>query len=144
MLPVEQVVASVAVGERLATLPAAFVAPAPLPIAHVTPPAPHPDAEIFDAIATRNPHAVALLNERYGKLATSVAFNITGDARVTERVVQHVIMSVWRAEPAEVAARLPVHEWIFSLIQQQAYREMQTPVALNHAAKRPPGRLIAS
>jgi RNA polymerase sigma-70 factor (ECF subfamily) len=60
---------------------------APLPLA---------DAELFQALKTRQPEALSILYERYGSLVYGVALKILKNSQEAEDLTQEIFLALWR------------------------------------------------
>ena len=60
-----------------------------------TPP-PLTDAELFQALKTRQPEALSILYERYGSLVYGVALKILKNSQEAEDLTQEIFLALWR------------------------------------------------
>jgi RNA polymerase sigma-70 factor, ECF subfamily len=83
-----------------------------------------PDAESDDAllaaIRDRDERAIALLYDRYGRLAYGLAYRVLGDRGAAEDVVQEAFLSAWRRAESFETARGSVRTWLLSIVHHRA------------------------
>ena len=78
------------------------------------------DEELLAAVGRREEAAVAVLYDRYGRLAFSVAYRILGDQGAAEDVVQEAFLSVWRRAASFQPGRGSVRTWLLSIVHHRA------------------------
>lgn len=81
---------------------------------------PPSDEEVLAAIADRDPDAIALLYDRYGGLAYSLAMRMLADSGAAEDVVQEAFMSLWRQAARYEVARGAPRNWLLSIVRNRA------------------------
>ncbi|MBR8836750.1 MAG: sigma-70 family RNA polymerase sigma factor [Stigonema ocellatum SAG 48.90 = DSM 106950] len=54
------------------------------------------DAELFDAIKTRQPDALGMLYDRYGGLVYGIALKILKNSQEAEDLTQEIFLALWR------------------------------------------------
>ncbi len=59
-------------------------------------PPPLTDAELFQALKTRQPEALGILYERYGSLVYGVALKILKNSQEAEDLTQEIFLALWR------------------------------------------------
>lgn len=78
------------------------------------------DASLVRAIASGDQQALGVLYDRYGRLAYSIAFRVTGDAHAAEECTQDVFMAVWRRASSFDPARARASTWLFAMARNRA------------------------
>src|SRR4051812_2671654 len=71
-------------------------------------------------VERRDPDAFAVLYDRHGGAAYSLAHRIVGDPAVAEDVVQEAFISVWRSGSRFDAARGSVRSWTLGIVRNRA------------------------
>jgi len=78
------------------------------------------DEEVLAAVADRDPDAIAVLFDRYGGLAYSLAMRMLADPSAAEDVVQEAFMSVWRKAGRYDLAKGAARSWLLSIVRNRA------------------------
>jgi len=78
------------------------------------------DDRIADLLNRRDPGAIELLYDRYGRLAYSLAFRVLNDAGAAEDVVQEAFLAVWRRADSFDRERGGVRTWMASIVHHRA------------------------
>ena len=71
-------------------------------------------------VERRDADAFAVLYDRHGGAAYSLAHRIVGDASVAEDVTQEAFISVWRSGARFDAARGSVRSWTLGIVRNRA------------------------
>lgn len=71
-------------------------------------------------VEDRNADAFAVLYDRHGGAAYSLAYRIVGNASVAEEVTQEAFLSVWRSGGRFDAARGSVRSWTLGIVRNRA------------------------
>jgi len=90
------------------------------------------DEDLMLLLRDRDARALAVLYDRHGGPAYSLAYRIVGDRQVAEDVTQEAFVSVWRTGSTYRAARGSVRSWILAIVRNRAID------ALRRAAARVP------
>lgn len=93
-----------------------------------------PDEILLQRLALGDEAAFALLYDRYGKPAYSLAFRILGDGSDAEDVVQEAFLNIWRMARSFDMRRGNARTWILSVIHHRAvdiYRLRQGKPQMN-------------
>ena len=80
----------------------------------------------------KNPDAFAVVYDRHGGAAYSLAHRIVGDAAMAEDVTQEAFLSIWRSTARFDAARGSVRAWVLGVVRNRAID------ALRHSARPAP------
>jgi RNA polymerase sigma-70 factor (ECF subfamily) len=78
------------------------------------------DEELMTLIERRDPDAFAVLYDRHGGAAYSLAHRIVGDPSVAEDVTQEAFLSLWRSGARFDAARGSVRSWTLGIVRNRA------------------------
>jgi RNA polymerase sigma-70 factor, ECF subfamily len=78
------------------------------------------DEELMPLVGQRDPEAFAVLYDRHGGAAYSLAYRIVGDRTAAEEVTQEAFISVWRSGARFDAARGSVRSWLLSVVRNRA------------------------
>jgi RNA polymerase sigma-70 factor (ECF subfamily) len=78
------------------------------------------DEGLIDLIAQRDPDAVRVLYERYGRLVFGLAVQVTGDAASAEEVCQDVFMRVWEKSGTYRPDRGKLVTWLARITRNRA------------------------
>lgn len=78
------------------------------------------DDFLLQQVALGDENAFALLYDRYGKAAYSLAYRILGDAHSAEDVVQDVFLNIWRAASSFDSRRGQARTWVLSMTHHRA------------------------
>ena len=78
------------------------------------------DDALLQRIALKDESAFALLYDRYGRSAYSLAYRILGDTHSAEDVVQDVFLNVWRSAISFDGRRGKARSWLLSMVHHRA------------------------
>jgi RNA polymerase sigma-70 factor (ECF subfamily) len=78
------------------------------------------DEDLMTLVEDRNPEAFAVLYDRHGGAAYSLAYRIVGNPSVAEEVTQEAFLSVWRSGGRFDAARGSVRSWTLGIVRNRA------------------------
>ncbi len=78
------------------------------------------DEDLMTLVEGRDPDAFAVLYDRHGGAAYSLAHRIVGDRSVAEDVAQEAFLSVWRSGARFDAARGSVRSWTLGIVRNRA------------------------
>lgn len=93
------------------------------------------DEQLLQRIARGDSNALALLYDRYGRLAYSLAYRILGDVPSAEDAVQEAFLNIWRMAPSFDGQRGSARTWLLSVARHKAIdalrqRRRQQPLGL--------------
>jgi len=78
------------------------------------------DEDLMPLVGRKDPEAFAVLYDRHGGAAYSLAYRIVGDRAAAEEVTQEAFISVWRSGARFEAARGSVRSWLLSVVRNRA------------------------
>ncbi len=78
------------------------------------------DEELVTLVERRDADAFAVLYDRHGGAAYSLARRIVGDASTAEDVTQEAFLSLWRTHARFDAARGSVRSWLLRIVRNRA------------------------
>ena len=116
---------------------------------------PHPawadDAAAMAAVAAGDPNALRHLYQRYGRLAHSIAYRISGDRLTAEECTQDAFVALWKRADRFDPGRGQVSTWLFAIARNlalSAVRRQRSTVELDQstevATSAGPDELVAS
>jgi RNA polymerase sigma-70 factor (ECF subfamily) len=78
------------------------------------------DEDLMTLVERRDPDAFAILYDRHGGAAYSLAHRIVGDPSVAEDVTQEAFLSVWRSGARFDATRGSVRNWTLGIVRNRS------------------------
>ena len=78
------------------------------------------DEDLMTLVDRKDPDAFAVLYDRHGGAAYSLAHRIVGDPAIAEDVTQEAFLSVWRSGARFDAARGSVRSWTLGIVRNRA------------------------
>ncbi|HEY2717344.1 MAG TPA: sigma-70 family RNA polymerase sigma factor [Solirubrobacterales bacterium] len=78
------------------------------------------DEELMPLIGAKDAEAFAVLFDRHGGVAYSLAYRIVGERGAAEDVTQEAFISVWRSGARFDRARGSVRAWLLSIVRNRA------------------------
>ena len=78
------------------------------------------DEELMPLIGDKDPEAFAVLYDRHGGVAFSLAYRIVGERAAAEDVTQEAFISVWRSGARYDRARGSVRSWMLGIVRNRA------------------------
>jgi RNA polymerase sigma-70 factor (ECF subfamily) len=78
------------------------------------------DEDLMTLVERNDADAFAVLYDRHGGAAYSLAHRIVGDSAIAEDVTQEAFLSVWRSGARFDAARGSVRSWTFGIVRNRA------------------------
>lgn len=83
------------------------------------------DTDIGRALAAADVDALALVYDRYGALAFSVAVRILGDARLAEDIVQETFLKLWNSAAGFDADKGSLRGWLLTSVRNRAIDQLR-------------------
>jgi RNA polymerase sigma-70 factor, ECF subfamily len=96
------------------------------------------DAEALERLRDNDQEALAVLYDRYGRLAYALAYRVVGSAADAEDVVQESFLTLWRQSARFDRARGSVRSYLMTIVHRRAID------AVRRRAGRPQVQLDAS
>jgi RNA polymerase sigma-70 factor (ECF subfamily) len=78
------------------------------------------DEDLMTLVDEKDPDAFAVVYDRHGGAAYSLAHRIVGDASMAEDVTQEAFLSIWRSTARFDAARGSVRAWVLGIVRNRA------------------------
>jgi len=78
------------------------------------------DEELMPLIGAKDPEAFAVLFDRHGGAAYSLAYRIVGERGAAEDVTQEAFISLWRSGARYDRTRGSVRSWMLSIVRNRA------------------------
>jgi RNA polymerase sigma-70 factor (ECF subfamily) len=78
------------------------------------------DEDLITLVEARDPDAFAVLYDRHGAAAYSLAYRIVGDSTLAEDVTQEAFLSLWRSGARFDATRGSVRSWTLTIVRNRA------------------------
>ena len=83
------------------------------------------DAEIGQALAAADVDALAVLYDRYGAIAYSVALRVLGDAALAEDIVQESFLKLWNSASTFDPSRGSLRAWLLTSVRNRAIDQLR-------------------
>ena len=77
------------------------------------------DEDLISLVENDDPRAFAVLYDRHGRPAYSLAYRMMGQRQAAEDLVQEVFLRVWRSTGSYRAERGSVRTWILSIVHHR-------------------------
>ena len=77
-------------------------------------------------VGDRDPDALAVLYDRHGAVAYSLAYRMVGERQAAEDVTQEAFISIWRNGGRFDPARGSARSWMLSIVRYRAIDMMRT------------------
>ena len=81
---------------------------------------PRSDEDLIAAVRARDDGALAVLYDRYGRMAFALAYRMLGERQVAEDVVQAAYFAVWRRAEGFRPERGAVRSWLMAIVHNLA------------------------
>ncbi|HUI55791.1 MAG TPA: sigma-70 family RNA polymerase sigma factor [Bryobacteraceae bacterium] len=78
------------------------------------------DAELIARLRRRDPHALAELYDRYGRLTYSLILRVVRDSGIAEDLVQETFLRVWNRVQAFDAQKGAIGPWLLAVARNRA------------------------
>jgi RNA polymerase sigma-70 factor, ECF subfamily len=78
------------------------------------------DEDLMTLVDAEDSDAFAVIYDRHGGAAYSLAHRIAGDAEMAEDVTQEAFLSIWRSSARFDAARGSVRAWVLGIVRNRA------------------------
>lgn len=87
------------------------------------------DSELIKKLRARDPEAIGLVYDRYGRVAYSLFVRVTRDQSVSEDLVQELFLRVWNHSRAFDSAKGTLGVWILSIARNIAIDHVRSAQA---------------
>src|SRR3954447_347501 len=77
------------------------------------------DEDLMTLVDEKDPGAFAVVYDRHGGAAYSLAHRIVGEAGMAEDVTQEAFLSIWRSTARFDAARGSVRGWVLGIVRNR-------------------------
>jgi RNA polymerase sigma-70 factor, ECF subfamily len=77
------------------------------------------DEDLISLIGSGDTQAFAVLYDRHGKVAYSLAYRMMGERQAAEDLVQEAFLKVWRAAGSYRVEKASVRTWILSVVRNR-------------------------
>jgi RNA polymerase sigma-70 factor (ECF subfamily) len=77
------------------------------------------DEDLMTLVDAKDSDAFAVIYDRHGGAAYSLAHRIVGDAQMAEDVTQEAFLSIWRSHARFDAARGSVRAWVLGIVRNR-------------------------
>src|SRR5580692_3502203 len=84
------------------------------------------DADLARRLRARDPHVMAKLYDRYGRLAYSLIYRVVRDTGVAEDLVQETFLRVWNRAQSFDAERGALGPWILTVARNRAIDHLRS------------------
>jgi RNA polymerase sigma-70 factor, ECF subfamily len=78
------------------------------------------DEELLEAIAAGDDSALAILYDRFGRIAYGLAYRVLRDQALAEDAVQEAFLAVWRSASTYRRERAKPATWVLTLVHRRA------------------------
>jgi RNA polymerase sigma-70 factor (ECF subfamily) len=84
------------------------------------------DEDLMSLVHEGDPQAFALLYDRHGRAAYSLAYRMMGERQASEDLVQDVFLRVWRSTASYRADRGSVRTWILRIVHNRGVDQLRS------------------
>jgi len=84
------------------------------------------DEDLISLVETNDPQAFAVLYDRHGRAAYSLAYRMMGERQAAEDLVQDAFLKVWRAAGSYRAERGSVRTWLLSIVHNRGIDQLRS------------------
>ena len=84
------------------------------------------DADLARRLRARDPHVMAKLYDRYGRLAYSLIYRVVRDTGVAEDLVQETFLRVWNRAQSFDTERGALGPWILTVARNRAIDHLRS------------------
>lgn len=84
------------------------------------------DEELMPLIGAKDPEAFAVLYDRHGGVAYSLAYRIVGEPGAAEEATQEAFISIWRSGARFDRTRGSVRSWLLSVVRNRAIDSLRS------------------
>ena len=84
------------------------------------------DEDLISLVETKDPQAFAVLYDRHGRAAYSLAYRMMGEKQAAEDLVQDAMLKVWRAARSYRSERGSVRTWLLSIVHNRGIDQLRS------------------
>ena len=84
------------------------------------------DEDLISLVASGNAEAFAVLYDRHGRAAYSLAYRMMGERQAAEDLAQDAFLKVWRSATSYRADRGSVRTWLLSIVHNRGIDQLRS------------------
>jgi RNA polymerase sigma-70 factor, ECF subfamily len=84
------------------------------------------DEDLMALVEGGDPGAFAVIYDRHGRAAYSLAYRMAGERQTAEDLVQDAFLAVWRAAGSYRAERGSVRTWVLSIVHNRGIDQLRS------------------
>jgi RNA polymerase sigma-70 factor (ECF subfamily) len=84
------------------------------------------DEDLIALIGSGDTQAFAVLYDRHGKVAYSLAYRMMGERQAAEDLVQEAFLKAWRAAESYLVEKASVRTWILSIVHNGGIDQLRS------------------
>ena len=84
------------------------------------------DEDLISLVGSGDAEAFAVLYDRHGRAAYSLAYRMMGERQAAEDLVQDAFLKVWRSATSYRAERGSVRTWLLSIVHNQGIDQLRS------------------
>ena len=102
------------------------------------------DEDLISLIGSGDTQAFAVLYDRHGKVAYSLAYRMMGERQAAEDLVQEAFLKVWRAAGSYRVEKASVRTWILSVVRNRGIDVLRSSASRRRTQERVEAQTPAS
>jgi RNA polymerase sigma-70 factor (ECF subfamily) len=84
------------------------------------------DEDLISLVQTKDAQAFAVLYDRHGRTAYSLAYRMMGERQAAEDLVQDAFLKLWRGASSYRPERGSVRSWLLAIVHNQAIDQLRS------------------
>jgi RNA polymerase sigma-70 factor (ECF subfamily) len=84
------------------------------------------DEDLISLVQTKDAEAFAVLYDRHGRVAYSLAYRMMGERQAAEDLVQDAFLKLWRSARSYRPERGSVRTWLLSIVHNQGIDQIRS------------------
>jgi RNA polymerase sigma-70 factor (ECF subfamily) len=84
------------------------------------------DEDLISLVQTKDAEAFAVLYDRHGRVAYSLAYRMMGERQAAEDLVQEAFLKLWRSARSYRPERGSVRTWLLSIVHNQGIDQLRS------------------
>jgi RNA polymerase sigma-70 factor (ECF subfamily) len=84
------------------------------------------DEDLISLVQTKDAEAFAVLYDRHGRTAYSLAYRMMGERQAAEDLVQEAFLKLWRSAASYRPERASVRTWLLAIVHNQAIDQLRS------------------